>query len=107
MPYPRLKGRYIRHQIGIHILLRYDNERPSNMGRPNTFQGNANRLPRPMYKPGQKNVFFVTNTKATINDSKMMLLPNIPMGGRLKNFIKNWEKITNEKWVLSTIKNGL
>ena len=36
-----------------------------------------------------------------------MLLPKIPVGGRLKFFIKNWEKITNDKWVLSTIKNGL
>lgn len=33
--------------------------------------------------------------------------PHIPVGGRLQNYIHNWEKITNDQWVLDTIKNGL
>lgn len=37
----------------------------------------------------------------------MMLLPHIPVGGRLKNIVKESKKITDDKWVLSTLKEGL
>lgn len=37
----------------------------------------------------------------------MTAYPQLPVGGRLKFFIKEWEKITDDKWVLSTIANGL
>lgn len=33
--------------------------------------------------------------------------PEIPVGGRLKFFLKEWEMITDDQWVLSTIKEGL
>ena len=33
-------------------------------------------------------------------------LPNIPVGGRLAHFAQNWAKITDDKWVLSVIRNG-
>ncbi|VDI61342.1 Hypothetical predicted protein [Mytilus galloprovincialis] len=35
-----------------------------------------------------------------------MLLPEIPVGGRLSLFLKEWTKITNDQWVLSIIKEG-
>ncbi|VDI64057.1 Hypothetical predicted protein, partial [Mytilus galloprovincialis] len=35
-----------------------------------------------------------------------MLLPEIPVGGRLSLFLKEWTKITNDQWVLSYIKEG-
>ena len=35
------------------------------------------------------------------------MYPQIPVGGRLQFFIKEWEKITVDKWVLSTIAEGL
>ena len=28
----------------------------------------------------------------------------IPVGGRLKSFVKEWENITNDQWVLSVVK---
>ena len=33
-------------------------------------------------------------------------LPNIPVGGRLAHFAQNWAEITDDKWVLSVIRNG-
>ena len=42
-----------------------------------------------------------------VNDLKVMMkCPNIPVGGRLTHFIKEWEQITQDQWVLSTIKEG-
>lgn len=35
-----------------------------------------------------------------------MKLPNIPVGGRLTYFLKEWEQITQDQWVLSVIKEG-
>ena len=35
------------------------------------------------------------------------MYPQIPVGSRLQFFIKEWEKITDDKWVLSTIAEGL
>ena len=34
------------------------------------------------------------------------LLPQIPVGGRLRLFLDNWQKITSDQWVISTIKDG-
>lgn len=34
------------------------------------------------------------------------LLPEIPVGGRLRFFLSHWEKITDDQWVLSVIKEG-
>ena len=43
-----------------------------------------------------------------VPDAKILaLLPQIPVGGRLRFFIKEWEQITNDKWVLKTLKEGL
>ena len=33
-------------------------------------------------------------------------LPNIPVGGRLAHFAQDWAKITDNKWVLSVIRDG-
>ena len=33
-------------------------------------------------------------------------LPNILVGGRLAHFAQNWAKITDDKWVLSLVRNG-
>ena len=33
-------------------------------------------------------------------------LPNIPVGGRLDHFAQDWAKITDDKWVLSVIRDG-
>ena len=32
--------------------------------------------------------------------------PEIPVGGRLIYFLKKWEQITDDQWVLSVIKEG-
>ena len=37
---------------------------------------------------------------------KKGLFSEIPVGGRLRFFINQWIQITDDKWVLSTIKNG-
>lgn len=36
----------------------------------------------------------------------LMMFPKIPVGGRLTHFLPEWKKITQEKWVLSVIKEG-
>lgn len=36
-----------------------------------------------------------------------MLDPHIPVGGRLQFYIQNWERITDDQWVLNTLKEGL
>ena len=43
------------------------------------------------------------------NDSKVNLIqqcPQIPVGGRLRFFLENWKKITDDQWVLSIIVEG-
>lgn len=37
----------------------------------------------------------------------MCKFPEIPVGGRLKFFVHEWEKITQDQWVLSVIREGL
>ena len=32
--------------------------------------------------------------------------PQIPVGGRLRFFLENWKKITDDQWVLSLIEEG-
>ena len=32
---------------------------------------------------------------------------SLPVGGRLKHFVKAWEQITDDQWILSTIRDGL
>ena len=36
----------------------------------------------------------------------LLINPEIPVGGRLKNFVNNWEQITTDQWVLSIIRDG-
>ena len=58
----------------------------------------------------EKRVLFETLTDP--NDYKIFQVktlcqkPEIPVGGRLKLFWQNWEKITNDVWVLKIIKEG-
>ena len=33
-------------------------------------------------------------------------LPDIPVGGRLAHFVEQWGELTNNKWVLSIIRDG-
>ena len=33
-------------------------------------------------------------------------LPNIPVGGRLAHFARNWAEITDDEWVFSLIRKG-
>ena len=33
-------------------------------------------------------------------------LPHIQVGGRLAHFAQNWQRVTNNKWVLSLVKTG-
>ena len=43
------------------------------------------------------------------SDSKVQFYqesPEIPVGGRLRFFLENWKKITNDQWVLSVIEEG-
>lgn len=35
-----------------------------------------------------------------------MFRAEIPVGGRLKHFVDQWEMITNDQWVLSVLKQG-
>ena len=42
-----------------------------------------------------------------VDQKVLMLLPHVPVVGRLQYFHENWEKITGDKWVLSTIRNSL
>ena len=37
----------------------------------------------------------------------MCKFPEIPVGGRLRFFVKEWEKITEDQWVLSVLREGL
>ena len=37
----------------------------------------------------------------------MCKFPEIPVGGRLKFFLNQWQKITQDRWVLSVMKEGL
>ena len=46
-------------------------------------------------------------TEQTSPDSIRGRFPEIPVGGRLKFFHREWQKITQDQWVLSTIKEGL
>ena len=36
-----------------------------------------------------------------------VLLPSVPVGGRLTQFLHHWEKFTTDVWVLSVIRGGL
>jgi hypothetical protein len=61
-----------------------------------------------MDSKGQPLQLDVEGAKLTENDSVRMLmkLPEIPVGGRLKHFLPNWKKITQDNWVLSIIQQG-
>lgn len=37
----------------------------------------------------------------------MCKFPEIPVGGRLKFFVHEWEKITQDQWILSVLREGL
>ena len=43
-----------------------------------------------------------------LEDDKVrkMLFPKIPIGGRLSHFLKEWEQITQDQWILSIIRKG-
>ena len=46
-------------------------------------------------------------TSQTIDSETLLECPKIPVGGRLKFFVDRWESITDDRWVLETIQNGL
>ena len=37
----------------------------------------------------------------------MCMFPQIPVGGQLKYFVHQWEKITQDQWILSVLREGL
>ena len=45
--------------------------------------------------------------KAHCDSEVMLVCPSIPVGGRLSNFVKKWESVTDDEWVLTTIREGL
>jgi hypothetical protein len=50
-------------------------------------------------------VLFVSQGNRTVDSPiqvrNYQLKPEIPVGGRLKFFQKNWEKITDDQWIIS------
>ena len=44
--------------------------------------------------------------KTEVHTPLPLPLPNIPVGGRLAHFAQDWAKITDDKWVLSVIRDG-
>ena len=44
--------------------------------------------------------------KTDVHTPLPLPLPNIPVGGRLAHFAQDWAKITDDKWVLSVIRDG-
>jgi len=43
-----------------------------------------------------------------LEDDKVrkMLFPKIPVDGSLSHFLKEWEQITQDQWILSIIREG-
>ena len=52
-------------------------------------------------------VFGPKGENPTDHDSIRGQFPEIPVGGRLKFFVEQWKMITDDQWVISTIKDGL
>lgn len=58
-------------------------------------------------KPQQ--VVEAEDWQSQIKNDKVKVIakyPQIPVGGRLSKFLKEWEKITTDKWVLEVIREG-
>jgi hypothetical protein len=55
-------------------------------------------------------VRFVSQGNRTVDSPiqvrNYQLKPEIPVGGRLNFFQKNWEKITDDQWIISIMKEG-
>ena len=51
----------------------------------------------------RKHFFPIENDLQVSNIQKF---PHIPVGGRLKFFLDEWKKITNDQWILSVIEEG-
>ena len=49
---------------------------------------------------------FPPARKTEVHTPLPLPLPNIPVGGRLAHFAQDWAKITDDKWVLSVIRDG-
>jgi hypothetical protein len=50
--------------------------------------------------------FFGTRKSVLIQVRNYQIKPEIPVGGRLNFFQKNWEKITDDQWIISIMKEG-
>ena len=37
----------------------------------------------------------------------LVVRPEIPVGGRLTQFLNNWREVTSDKWVLEVVEKGL
>ena len=83
----------------------------------NNSSGGSSSSFRRSFKQGSHSAIFKNSGKSVLssfrsqgNRSKrawLDTLPEIPVAGRLRFFLPQWEKITNDQWVLSTIKEGL
>jgi len=53
-------------------------------------------------------VHMVQEKAKLLEDDKVrkMLFPKIPIGSRLSHFLKEWEQITQDQWILSIIREG-
>ena len=53
-------------------------------------------------------VHMVQEKAKLLEDDKVrkMLFPKIPIGSRLSHFLKEWEQITQDRWILSIIREG-
>jgi hypothetical protein len=66
------------------------------------------RLARVLVK--EIEVLFVSQRNRTVDSPiqarNYQFKPEIPVGGRLRFFQKNWEKITDDQWIISIMKEG-
>ena len=57
------------------------------------------------------NGFFAKSTELLVSDSgldisKILPLDAMPLGGRISKCVENWEKIVDNEWVLSVVREG-
>ena len=45
------------------------------------------------------------NSKVQLFLLPVLPQPDIPVGGRLAHFVEQWEELTDNKWILSIVRN--
>ena len=81
----------------------------------NSYQSGFKKPFRGSYSSGYKNNTSRSNSVSgfrpqggnpTDHDSVLGRFPKIPVGGRLKFFVDQWKLLTDDQWVISTIRDG-